>query len=172
MPLLIRDPRRPHRTIRALVEMLDLVPTILEVLEVPPMPTAQGRSLVPLMRGDTEHHRDFVFSEYHEDNKAMVRTREWKYVFTSGKHDLAIGYATGLGPSGRHHGLYKRRADPKEFKNLAEDPNYEPVVKDLQEKMLEVFLTTDARAPNLPEGLSREEKLEWFLEPPEKGSDY
>ena len=62
VPLLIRDPRRPHRTIRALVEMLDLGPTILEVLEVPPMPTAQGRSLVPLMRGDTEHHRDFVFS--------------------------------------------------------------------------------------------------------------
>ena len=167
VPLLIRDPRQPHRTIRALVEMLDLVPTILEVLEVPPMPTAQGRSLVPLMRGETEHHRDFVFSEYYEDNKAMVRTRQWKYVFTSGKHDLAIGYATGLGPSGRHHRLYDRRDDPQEFKNLAQDPKHEPVVKDLQAKMLGVFLATDARAPNLPEGLSREEKLEWFLEPPE-----
>ena len=171
IPLLIRDPRLHPRTVGALVEMLDLVPTILEILQVPPMPTAQGKSLVAMLIGRTEQQRDFVFSEYHDDNKAMVRTEEWKYIFTRGTQDLTLGYATGFGPSGRLHRLYNVTADPKEFKNLAGDPRYREVVKDMQEKMLEVFISTDPRAPHQPQGLSMEERLEWFLEPPENGSD-
>ena len=139
IPLIIRNRRLPRRTVGSLVEALDLVPTILETLEIPPMLAAQGKSLVPMLMGKTERHRNFVFSEYHDDNKAMVRTEEWKYVFTSGTQDLTLGYATGFGPSGRFQRLYNVIVDPKEFKNLAGDPRYSEVVKDLQEKMLEVF---------------------------------
>ena len=170
VPLVIRDPRLGgDKVISAMVELVDLVPTILEILDVAPIEGQQGKSLVPLLEGTSSHHRDYVFSEYFHDNKAMVRTAEWKYIFTSGKKDLQLGYETGKGPSGRDQRLYHMIDDPNEFKDVAGDPQHAEVLQDLRSKMLDVFMTTDPRAPELPEGLSIEEKLEWFLEPPEEG---
>ena len=167
IPMIVRDPRLEPSTVTALVEMLDLVPTILDTLGVDPMPTAQGRTLVPLLRGETDRHRDFIFSQYHADNLAGVRTERWKYMFTTGAHDLSFLFPTGYGPSGRHQRLFDLRQDPAEFTNLAADPQHKAVLEDLQLKMESVFLETDPRAARLPEGLSIEERLEWFLEPPE-----
>jgi choline-sulfatase len=169
VPLLISHPTRfgRVRSVGAMVELIDLVPTILEALEVSPMKTVQGRSLIPLLEGKTRRHRDFVFSEYLEDNVAMVRTEQWKYIFGSGKHDLALGYATGRGAPGRYELLFNQAEDPDEAHNLADDPKHAKLMYGLRRKMLDVFMTTDPRAPRLPERLSVEEKLEWFLEPPE-----
>jgi choline-sulfatase len=171
VPLLIRDPRSPSRVVKALVEMVDLVPTILEALGVPPMPSAQGRSLMPLVRGETDRHRDFVFSEYLHDNKAMVRTERWKYIYTTGEKDLQLGYATGFGPSGPLGRLYDLASDPAETRNVANDPANAAIVEELEQRMLSVFLQTDPRAPRLPAGLSRVEALAWFLQPPEETGD-
>jgi choline-sulfatase len=169
VPLLISHPARfgQVRSVSALVELVDLVPTILEALEVPPLMGAQGMSLVPLLEGKTRHHRDFVFSEYLEDNVAMVRTPQWKYIFGSGKHDLALGYATGRGAPGRYQLLFNLIEDSDETRNLADDPKHARLLGELRQKMLDVFMKTDSRAPRLPGRLSVEEKLEWFLEPPE-----
>jgi choline-sulfatase len=169
VPLLISHPGRfsQGRTTGAMVELIDLAPTILEALDVAPMKDVQGRSLLPLLEGKTRHHRDYVFSEYLEDNVAMVRTQRWKYIFGAGMHDLALGYATGRGAPGRYQLLFDQTADPGEARNLAEDPRHAVLLRDLRLKMLDVFLKTDSRAPRLPARLSVEEKLEWFLEPPE-----
>jgi len=169
VPLLISISGRfkqGHAT-SALVELIDIVPTILETLEVAPMKEAQGKSLLPLLEGKTNRHREQVFSEYLEDNVAMVRTRRWKYIFGAGKHDLALGYATGRGAPGRYQLLYDQSGDPDEKRNLANDSRYTMLLHDMRLKMLDVFLQTDPRAPRLPARLSVEEKLEWFLEPPE-----
>lgn len=170
VPLLIfnKSLSKTGRVVNAMVETIDLVPTILEVLGLRAMEGLQGKSLAPLLKGETTQGKELIFAEYHDDNKAMVRTAQWKYIFTSGKHDLAHGYATGYGPSGRNQRLYHLIEDPQEFHNLSNDSRYAQVLKTLQAKMLEVFKTTDPRAPKLPEGLSVEEKLEWFCEPPEK----
>ncbi len=169
VPLLISNSTRFSRvkSVGALVELVDLVPTILETLEVPPIRGAHGRSLVPLLEGKTRHHRDFVFSEYLGDNVAMVRTQQWKYIFGSGKHDLALGYATGRGALGRYQLLINQVEDPYEAHNLVDDPKHAQLVSSLRKKMLDVFMRTDPRAPRLPLRLSVEERLEWFLEPPE-----
>jgi arylsulfatase A-like enzyme len=166
-PMIIRDPRYPARTVSAMVEMIDLVPTILEALGEPPLPGAQGRSLMPLIQGKTNDHRDFVFSEYFHDNKAMVRTRDWKYIYTTGKSDLTLGYETGLGPSGRLNRLYNMIDDPRETTDVAADPANARIVQELRSTMLDVFLRTDPRASRLPDGLADEDALDWFLEPPE-----
>jgi len=170
VPLIISSVSRfrQGRSTDALVEPIDLAPTILETLGVRPMSGGQGKSLVPLLEGRARRHRDFVFSEYLEDNLAMVRTRQWKYIFSSGRHDLALGYATGDGAPKRYQLLYNLIEDPQEFHNLAGNPKYAEVVRSLRQKMLDVFLTTDPRALRVPKGISTEEKLEWFLEPPEK----
>jgi arylsulfatase A-like enzyme len=169
VPLLISNSARFRRghTTSALVELIDLLPTILEAMEVAPMNGVQGKSLIPLLEGKTNHHRDHVFSEYLEDNVAMVRTRRWKYIFGAGKHDLALGYATGHGAPGKYQLLFDNTVDPGETRNLANDPRNVELVRNMRLKMLDVFLKTDPRAARLPAQLSIEEKLEWFLEPPE-----
>jgi hypothetical protein len=45
------------------------------------------------------------------------------------------------------------------------------VLRSLQEKMLRIFLDTDPRAGDLPQGLSVEDQLSWFCEPPDDNPD-
>ena len=167
VPMVIRYPGLAPRAETALVEMVDLAPTILDILDVDAMGGLDGRSLLGLLRGETAEHRDVVFSEYLHDNKAMVRTDRWKYVFTTGKTDLSLGYETGQGPSGRDQRLYDMAGDPGEFRDLADDPQHETLIRDMQSRMLDIFSRTHPRAPELPGELTVEEQLEWFLEPPE-----
>ena len=168
VPMIVRHPGLEPRTESALVELVDVTPTILEVLGAPPMDGQNGRSLRGLLPGETSEHRDIVFSEYFHDNKAMVRTKKWKYIFTTGKQDLSLGYETGLGPSGRDQRLYNMRDDPNEFTDLADDVDSADVIRDMQARMLEIFQRTHPRASDLPSELSVDEQLEWFLEPPEE----
>jgi choline-sulfatase len=168
VPLILRDPQYGlGKVINALVEFVDLLPTILERLQVPLMPNIQGKSLVPLLQGKSLKHRDYVFSEYLPDNMAMVRTAGWKYIFTSGKKDLDLGYETGNPPPGITHMLYDLRRDPGETHNLSGDPSHSGVLGDLQRKMLARFKETHPKAGSLPQGLSIEQSLAWFCEPPE-----
>jgi arylsulfatase A-like enzyme len=168
VPLILRDPQFARgKAADALVEFVDLLPSILERLQVPLMPNIQGKSLVPLLQGKSRKHRDYVFSEYLPDNMAMVRTAEWKYVFISGKKDLALGYETGNPPPGITHMLYDLKRDPGETHNLAGDPKYFAVLRDLQQKMLARFKETHPKAGSLPQGLSVEQSLAWFCEPPD-----
>jgi len=88
-----------------MTEFIDLAPTILDVLGVDPMPGQQGKSLLPVLEGKTKTHRSYVFSEFLPDNKAMIRTAQYKYIFTTGEHDLEMHYATGFGPPGITHRL-------------------------------------------------------------------
>jgi arylsulfatase A-like enzyme len=155
-----------NRRIDALTSFVDLVPTALDALGIKPMQTAQGKSFLPLLKGKTRQYRDFVFSEYLEDNKAMVRTAKWKYIFTSGKQDLALGYATGNPPPGIMHFLYDEINDPEETHNLANDPKNKAVIQDLQKKMLSVFEQTHPKG-RLPANLSVDKKLDIYCDPPE-----
>lgn len=166
-PLVMRGPGLPSGEENALVEFVDLVPTILDLLGEAPMEELQGQSLLPLLTDRTNSHRNYVFSEFLADNKAMVRTENWKYIFTSGKHDLAQGYATGNPPPGIDHRLYNVQEDPNELNNLADNPRYKGVLKMLQLKMLERFMATHPSADDLPPAASVEEALVWFCEPPE-----
>ena len=47
----------------ALIEYSDIVPTFVEIAGGKPDPIWDGKSLVPLFRGETDHHKDYVFSE-------------------------------------------------------------------------------------------------------------
>ncbi|MDF2961498.1 MAG: sulfatase [Paenibacillus sp.] len=70
----------------ALVELVDLAPTLLEAAGEPVHRGMQGQSLLPLLNGGTEKHRDDVFCEAYETRDlepgfaAMVRTNEEKLV--------------------------------------------------------------------------------------------
>lgn len=155
----------------ALIEYIDIVPTLLELMEVEAIAEAQGKSFVPVLQNERETHRDYTFSEYLEDNLAMVCTEEWKYMFTTGRRDLGIGYQTGYGPSGIVHRLYHLPDDPDESKNLADDADSAEILLEMQKRMLKTFLETHPDAGQCPQGLSLEGKLVWFCEPRDVGSD-
>ncbi len=107
----------------ALVELTDIAPTLLDLAEVAPAHAMQGRSLIPLLTGmaSTDHHRDFVRSEYYSALNAsttgkaggegsyatMIRTTRHKLV---NYHGFAIGE------------LFDLETDPWEFHNLWHDP--------------------------------------------------
>jgi len=154
---------------KSFVEFIDLMPTLLDAIGIDPMETAQGKSFLPLLKKETETHRTFVFSEYYPDNKSMIRTKDWKYIFTTGEKDLAQGYQTGNPPSGLLHKLYNQRTDAKEHNNLAEDLKNEKVIHDLREKMLQVFMNTHPKANVLPQGLNIDQKLAFFCQPIDEG---
>ena len=173
-PLIMRAGNRfaPGQRTEALTEFVDVVPTVTELLNVPALPTAQGRSTVPVLTQPDTALRDFVFSEFLVDNKAMIRDQQWKYIFTSGKRDLGQGYATGFGPSGVLERLYDQQNDPGETTNVANRPENQKVLAEMQQEMLTLFQETHPKADQLPEGLSVEEQLAWFCEPVEENPDY
>jgi arylsulfatase A-like enzyme len=168
VPLIVRDPRRKAGVSQALVELVDLVPTILDALGLPQIEGTHGRSLASLLAGRTSGHRDQVFAEYMHDNKAMLRTERWKYVFATGEKDLELGYQTGKGPAGRHERLYDLAADPREFRNVASDPANREILVDLRARTLRVFEETDPRAARIPAELPEFERLSRFVQPVEK----
>ena len=167
-PLVVRGPGIPTGVHQAMVEFVDLLPTLLELLEVPALPGVQGESFQEVLRGRATEHRQSIFTEYLHDNQAMLRTRRWKYIFTSGKHDLALGYATGNPPTGIEHRLYDVEEDPQEFTNLAGRPELAETLRSLQNQLLKRFKDTDPRAAQLPPDLDMDAALAWFCEPPEK----
>ncbi len=99
IPLIVVDPSpgavRGGRS-TALIEGVDLVPTFLDALDEPvPDHVVEGRSLLPLLRGETAWPREAAFSELDyavyptarrlglgasEARMTMVRTDRWKLV--------------------------------------------------------------------------------------------
>ncbi len=168
-PLIVRGGKafQNGKVESAMTEFVDLFPTIVEALGEKPLADIHGKSLYPLLLGKTDKHRDHVFSEFLPDNKVMIRTKEYKYVFSTGKEDLAMGYATGFGPPGITHQLYDLVRDPGETTDQSRNPAYRKIMAELQKKLLDVFESTHPLAGKLPESWSLEQKFVAYCEPPE-----
>jgi choline-sulfatase len=103
-----------------IVENIDVMPTLCELAGVPlPAQGIQGRSLTTLVAGKDAGWKDRAFAER---GSAMVRTPQYKFIKNERKN-------------ARHGGgepeLYDLAQDPLETKNLATDPAYAAVLKEL-----------------------------------------
>lgn len=74
----------------ALVEYVDILPTFLEIAAAPRTPDLDGRSFLPVLRGEATEHKEFVFAEY--TNRGVyygsdhygirsVRSARFKYIW-------------------------------------------------------------------------------------------
>jgi choline-sulfatase len=117
----------------ALLELIDVVPTILELCGVDLPTNIQGKSLVPLLRGETTRHRDHVISEYADNAEAMVRTEGWKLIYSAGNRRRRDGYALESPTPGRSVRLYDLELDPREMKSCAASPENSAIVDELNE---------------------------------------
>lgn len=153
VPLLWRWPGviAPGRRTGALVSLLDLLPTCCDLagveLPVPEQhlddpsrrypPLVHGRSLAPVLRGESQEHREACFIEllsgWRPDlNLRTVRTARWKLTLYAGQ------------PYGE---LYDLEEDPHEFANLWSDPARRALRDELRLLALDEMLKTEDHWP-------------------------
>jgi arylsulfatase A-like enzyme len=120
-PLLIRMPGKVEggRSTPALVEFIDILPTVLENVRVAVPGNVQGKSLMPLLGGRADAHRERVFIEYSENEEAYVVTSRWKMIYCTGNREREDGYTTGKPSPGRTIRLYDLENDPDEMNDVA-----------------------------------------------------
>lgn len=157
VPLIVLDPRPEADTTRgtasmAPVEAIDLVPTFVEAVgEAPAYHRLEGRSLAPLLHGETpEDWRDAVFSEIDyafygaretlgtglDDSRGyMIRTEHWKYV-----------HFIGFPPQ-----LFDLLNDPDEFRDLGRDPDYAETRDHMHRRLLDRLTARKNRVALTPE---------------------
>jgi len=140
--LILRLPARGWRggrTIDALVSNVDLFPTLVELAGLPVPPAVQGRSLLALLDREGGYEpRDAIFGEmtYHDyyDPRRCVRTARHKLIvnfsaapaFMDPSQSWRPRTSTVLPPDPAlaYHPpveLYDLAADPREWRNLADD---------------------------------------------------
>ena len=137
------------RVLEPMVSHLDIYPTLCDLLGAAPAHSLEGKSLLPLVRGESDGLHGELFSEqnYHGRLDAMraVRTERHRYV----RHlEPVARRLTHAGPSTavvEAHGWYDRPRsreelydlylDPMEACNRIDDPAYAAVRDDLSRRL-------------------------------------
>jgi N-sulfoglucosamine sulfohydrolase len=160
--LIMRGPGGFHggRVSNALISQIDLYPTICELVgtEVPSF--LQGRSMLPLMRRETDEINDAVFAEltYHAayEPQRAIRTKRWKYIRRFGGRELPVLANVDDGPSKDlliesgwaerplpREELHDLLFDPQEARDLGEDPTYADVLDEMRGRLETWMVETD-----------------------------
>jgi arylsulfatase A-like enzyme len=107
VPLIIRPPGWPNRGCRIehIVELIDVMPTFLDLAGIEPVDTIEGKSLVPLFKGQTAAWKDVAFSE-HPGKAGWQRS-----IITPDLHVITSSIPGDLQ-------VYDYRSDPLEQVNL------------------------------------------------------
>jgi arylsulfatase A-like enzyme len=125
----------PGTTSGATVSLLDLYPTLAELCNLAPKAELEGDSLVPLLRDPNAAWDRPALTTLSRGNHS-VRSERWRYIW----------YADGS------EELYDHEQDPMEWRNLATDPRYADIIRDLARRL------PDTEAPAVP-GEPRESQL-------------
>jgi len=148
------------RVIDSLVSQIDIYPTICDLLELDVPGWVQGRSMMPLIRGEVDEINEQIFAEvtYHAayEPQRAVRTRRWKYIRRFGDRDRPVLCNVDNSPSKTvwmDHGwgdrdvareeLFDLVFDPNEAHNLAGDPSHLDVLEDMRNRLDTWMRSTD-----------------------------
>ncbi|MCW5891147.1 MAG: sulfatase [bacterium] len=130
VPMVLRAPglAAPGATSPRLVQNIDVAPTVAALAGVVPPNLLDGRSVVPLLLGETAGWRtDLLFEQWRVLNSRQfvaVRTETWKFV-----EDRDTG----------EQELYDLVGDPYELENRAADPGYAGVRDTLRARAYTLF---------------------------------
>lgn len=154
------------RRVDELVELIDVLPTIYGLMRLPAPPGLQGLDLEQLVLGRSgARGRDEVFSEYPENEEAMIRTARDKLIVGTGRRLRQDGYRTGRPLPGPYVRLFDVVADPGETRDRADDPGVTSVKDDLLHRLYRRLTTTRDGLLPVPPGLSELEAIHWCLIP-------
>jgi len=140
VPAVVRWPnyvQDPGRRVEEFVSLADFAPTFIDAAEQPLERHFAGASLLPFLRSETpDNWRDAIHTQcngvelYYTQRSVM--TKEWKYTFNGFDRDE----------------LYDLRVDPDEMNNLAQDPEYLPVIKAMCHRLWQFALSEGDTATN------------------------
>ncbi len=137
----------------ALVSQLDIYPTLCDFLGIATPAWCNGKSFLPVLRGEVNEVNDAVFAEvnYHVayEPKRAVRTQRYKYIkrYDGRTKDVLSNCDYGLSKrywlqngwkdqnleSGEE--LYDLMFDPAEHNNLASDPQHVEVLTGMRQRL-------------------------------------
>ena len=119
IPLLMKFPKGmdvpQSRVIDAPVELMDVMPTLLDAVDVPLPETVEGRSLLPLLRGEGGW-REYVHGETARITQAPPDRPTGMQYLTDGKRKYIWFPAWGK------EQLFDLEQDPQEMTDLSRDP--------------------------------------------------
>ena len=119
VPLIFSWKDRMQADLRAdcLTELIDIAPTLLEAAGIDIPEYVQGRSLLPILLGQTAagQHRDYVFSEYYN---AWTHKHAYGSMLRTLEEKVIVYHGTDQGE------LYDLKNDPDEFDNLWDDSSH------------------------------------------------
>ncbi len=171
VPLMVKPPAgipvRPRIT-DAMTELIDIPATVEAIIGIVPQHTHFGRSLLPIIAGETDTGRDAVFceggrraDEAHAserdspgsaDSTNLYWPRVGLQVISDAAHTKAVMCRT---PDHKYvrrlyepDELYDLRTDPGELHNLIDDPGYAEVASRLRDRVLTHFLDTADVVPH------------------------
>lgn len=121
-----------------IVSLIDFAETFLDVAGLPIPDDMQGRSMLPILRGQTpDDWRTSLYYHYYEF-PVPHRVRPHKGVITD-RYKLVHYYK----PDVDDWELLDRQADPLEVRNFYSDPNYSDVVRELHAELKRLQVEVD-----------------------------
>lgn len=144
VPLLAAGPGiASGRRVDAMSLNIDIAPTLLDLAGVPAVPSMQGRSLLPFLRGENPKWRTEWFYEHVFAAQGWisptdgVRSGNWKYVRYPKESPV-------------FEELYDTASDPLEQRNLARDPQHSATLNRLRKRREIWSAALDSWSPNTP----------------------
>ena len=143
IPLLVRYPAlvEAGSTADAMVQTIDFAPTLVELAGAAIPSAYQGRSLVPLLKGETpadwresilvEYWSDTVFPRMQKLGYQAARNDRWKYIHYTDQPGMDE--------------LYDLQSDPYEMKNLIGDPAAADSLATMQTELERLLIETDGK---------------------------
>jgi arylsulfatase A-like enzyme len=171
VPFVVKPPAQvpvAPRVSEAMVELIDFPATVEALTGIEPGHDNFGRSLLPLLAGETDEHRDAVFCEggrRHGETQCMELESASSQVPT-GLYWPRVNLQASEGPEHskavmcrtkewkyvrrlyEQDELYDLRADPQELHNRIDDPALSGQLAQLKERLLTFYLETSDVVPH------------------------
>lgn len=170
VPFIIKPPKSfdvDPRVSDALVELVDFSATVEAMLGIKSEFTSFGKSLLPVIAGEMDTHRDAVFCEggrLHDelhcmelnslgayDKSQMYWPRLSLQVSEGSEHSKAVMLRTQdykyVYRMYEKHELYDLLRDPKELNNEIDNQEYDEVLATLRSRLLQFFMETGDVVP-------------------------
>lgn len=122
VPLIIKVPGKKPAVCNSFVELIDLYPTVSELIGLQYSEHLQGKSLVKTIENPSHKVRDMAFSVTQGGKTFLLRDDNWAYIQYD--EDASSGME-----------LFDMNNDPKQFNNLAHEPDFAHIVSEFQTKL-------------------------------------
>jgi arylsulfatase A-like enzyme len=148
------------KVVDGLISQIDIFPTLCDLLGLERPDWLQGKSFMPLVRGEVEEINEAIFAEvsYHAayEPQRAVRTQRYKYIRRYSDHvgpvlpncddspskDMLLANGWKGRPIPQEQ-LYDLDFDPNEAGNRATDPSMSTVLADMRSRLSRWMQTTN-----------------------------